>query len=837
MGGTSRFISLFATPFPTLLNHLRRPSLLHLRRFPSASRRFTVYSHAHISPLSPINSSQQQQQFHAQPINNSNNPLNSSSSCFISHPWPEWCSFISVLTANGQLAPAVEDSFVAYEELSDDFVRAASVCLTFARERPDLIGSLSRRDIEIVVSNGTPFLFKAALETARRMRAFLGIGGSTVLDCDNANTSDLMKYILSYASKPTVSSENNSLYGRELIESSCRNLLLELVEVSCGTPAVNLPSPEQYQFSGRYGQTPRPIRQNLVMKRGDWICQRCNFMNFARNNKCLECEEPRPRRQLTGGEWECPQCYFFNYGRNVVCLKCDFGRPAGVSLGTTHSSSATGFNGNSAYANGIDPRLAENEEKAQRWFSKVSQMNNASDIDSAAADEDFPEIMPLRKGENKFVVSTRKTPLERRLANSQYNMNLGNNVIPEGETLTGAANNIIDTSMKQNMDQTSRTSYSDMFDKKNQTSVMDEKVNEKAGIFHSPETSHQTSSASVGNDFGTSVEKLESNRPFSKDKEREQAEKSASWFKKIAELHDVKDLPSAISDDDFPEIMPMRKGENRFVVSKKKDRSLTSPMYKRQVAMEQANNSSFVPFVPFPPGYFAKKDTQQADNADSSSVSRVETSSISSSKTYSETADVEKTHQKSDDPGYKFTDMNTVQRTDDRFTSSRFASSNFSGDQGFPHIGNIGETSLASDASSTDSSGSRNSVKDDVSPSETGGVGSPQLPGNQNIRSGWSGKSLEGSAVKEPDPLDMSEEAKAERWFRRVAQIKDISELSQIPDEDFPSIMPMRKGVNRFVVSKRKTPLERRLTSTQYRRNLPVVSSDPIKRESDNSEK
>lgn len=83
-----------------------------------------------------------------------------------------------------------------------------------------------------------------------------------------------MKYILSYASKPTVSSEKNSLYSRELIESSCRNLLLELVEVSCGTPAVNLPSPEQYQFSGRYGQTPRPIRQNLVMKRGDWICQK-----------------------------------------------------------------------------------------------------------------------------------------------------------------------------------------------------------------------------------------------------------------------------------------------------------------------------------------------------------------------------------------------------------------------------------------------------------------------------------------------------------------------------------------------------------------------------------
>ncbi|MCD7468681.1 hypothetical protein HAX54_007078 [Datura stramonium] len=178
MGGTSRFISLLAAPFPTLLNHLRHPSLLHFRRLACRSRRLTVYSHAHISALSPINSSKQQ--FHAQPINN-NSPLNSSASTsFTSHPWPEWHSFISVLTGNDQLASTVEDSFVAYEELSNDFVRAASLCLAFARERPNLIGLLSRRDIEAVVSNGTPFLFKAALETARRMRAFLGIDGSNV---------------------------------------------------------------------------------------------------------------------------------------------------------------------------------------------------------------------------------------------------------------------------------------------------------------------------------------------------------------------------------------------------------------------------------------------------------------------------------------------------------------------------------------------------------------------------------------------------------------------------------------------------------------------------------
>lgn len=495
-------------------------------------------------------------------------------------------------------------------------------------------------------------------------------------------------------------------------------------------------------------------------------------------------------------------------------------------------------------------------------------------MDSAAADEGFPEIMPLRKGENKFVVSTRKAPLERRLVNIQYKRNFGNSGIPEGNTLTGGAHGILDSSMKQNMDQISGTSSkgnaadknsesaihyngkgsnyvpfvplpTDMFKKKNQTSVMDEEVKEEVGVSHIPEVSHQTCSASLGNDLGKFMENLQSNCPLGEDKEREQA-RSDGWSKKTAELHDVEDLQSAISGDEFPEIMPMRKGENRFVVSKKKDRSLTSPMYKRQVAMEQANKSTFVPFVPFPPGYFKKTDAQQVVITDSFSVSRVETSPTSSnsdhsrsplnpfSKTYCEEADVEKTQL--DDPG-KFTNGITARTPDDQFTSSRFVSSNFSGHQEVPCDGNSVRTSLSSDASGSDSSVSRNSVKEDVSPSETLGADSPQLLGNQIVGNGWTGKSLEGSALKEPDPLDMSEEAKAERWFRRVAQIKDISELNQIPDEDFPSIMPMRKGVNRFVMSKRKTPLERRLTSTQYRRNLPIVSSDPMKRERDDSDK
>ena len=39
---------------------------------------------------------------------------------------------------------------------------------------------LSRRDIGVIVENGTAFLFKSALDTARRMRAFLGVGVGNV---------------------------------------------------------------------------------------------------------------------------------------------------------------------------------------------------------------------------------------------------------------------------------------------------------------------------------------------------------------------------------------------------------------------------------------------------------------------------------------------------------------------------------------------------------------------------------------------------------------------------------------------------------------------------------
>ncbi|KAH6828626.1 hypothetical protein C2S53_006624 [Perilla frutescens var. hirtella] len=752
MGGATRFMILLTAPFPPL-----RPSLILLhRRISSLSitppRLHTLSSPSKLKTLAPQTASC----FHSQPINNTYAHQSSATQQqqqHHHHPWPEWTNFINILSnGQGYSAPEgdripPEDAFVVYEKLTDDFVSSAAACIAFARARPDLLGLLSRKDIEAVVSNGTPFLFKSALDTARKMRAFLGADGSNVSEADKARTIDVVKYIISYASNPAASSERNGLYSRELVDSSVRNLLHEMVTVCGGVPTGYMPA-AGHQFSGGDRHIPKTFGQNIEMKRGDWICQKCNFMNFARNIKCLECEELRPKKQLTGGEWECPQCNFFNYGRNVVCLRCDCRRPGAPLF-------------NNSYSQNIETK-----------FSPLSQSGSSDIQHPGSSNSNHVPFVPLpvdafpRRGQTSESDNVNKVPLE-----------------PINTTSSDVGNQATISSNSQGL------SWNHQFAK------------------------DSTSQTNIQNN------------------ETEQTQKSERWFQRMAELQNVKDLPSAVSDEDFPEIMPMRKGENRFVVSKKKDRSLSSPQYKRQVAMDQANNTNFVPFVPFPPGYFANKETEQHSGPDSSVKTVSETDKLNVKHGMADSSAVPRKDQNAmSSVNSQFSEtgpgVSEVARTHNRSTSStaRFAGDNLT----HPSGNTVQSSSTSHTMNSTTRPGG-------YSGSGNASGASSQPPKNENVRTGWSGTSLEGSAVKETDPLDMSEEAKAERWFKRVAQIKDISELSQIPDEDFPSIMPMRKGVNRFVVSKRKTPLERRLTSQQYRRNLPIVTNNPLKKEGDDS--
>jgi len=103
-----------------------------------------------------------------------------------------------------------------------------------------------------------------------------------VLESDRANTVDLMKFLLSYASDPYVPSEGNSLNNRNLIESSVRNLFGELFKLSYSAPGSNSFDSAQSQMAGRFGHT-KPPGQQIEMKRGDWICPRYCFFTFSFN--------------------------------------------------------------------------------------------------------------------------------------------------------------------------------------------------------------------------------------------------------------------------------------------------------------------------------------------------------------------------------------------------------------------------------------------------------------------------------------------------------------------------------------------------------------------------
>lgn len=547
----------------------------------------------------------------------------------------------------------------------------------------------------------------------------------------------------------------------------------------------------------------------------------------------------------------------------MTCLRCDCKRPEEIP-----SSRRPGIeqilNSGNINKTDIERRLAENDEKAERWFSKVSQLDDSSDLSSAIADEDFPEIMPLRKGTNRFVVSTRKTPLERRLANTQYRHLTGDEVSYKGNDSLGRVgpDKMSESAISQTLDRilgsspatsgthsppasgTSKDTWND--------SIRGESNNIGSG-FTSPDRRYSgfVPSVSASSDMSrkepTAAVWQLSNKIMNSDKlvdavpegsvpgrtgnsfradffsnqKTDEAMKGSSHpsetgSKKPAQFPGITNTDNPMPDKGSLETMPTHGKENQFTVSDKGDHSVVSPHYKRRIAIDQANNSSFIPFVPFPPNYFAKKGNQDG--------SGISTEKHEAQNSASAAAGNDK-------------------RTPPKYEENSLG---YSSQEKLGYTGQIQSSRSGGSGWNSGPAQSNNLFDDKIGNSPgafhqgaPGGGSSGSSSWNRPVESlqkvtengshGFAGKSLEGSAVTEPDPLDMSEEAKAQRWFRRVSQIKDISELSNIPDEDFPEIMPMRKGVNRFVVSKRKTPLERRLTSPQYRRNLPIVSSDPNK--------
>ncbi|XP_042456548.1 zinc finger protein VAR3, chloroplastic-like [Zingiber officinale] len=289
-------------------------------------------------------------------------PLNTKEPPSSSHPWPEWERFIDKLSANGYFEPSTSvvpsgdvDGSATYGPAEMEVNRVKNACLKFARERFDIFSSLPREDIQAIVEHGCPNVFRKAVNSAKRLRAYLRLDEGAVCSvcdlrgsCDKAyiipvdgegpRTVDVVRILLSYAINPKQFCVSESSPVKEHIQKSARSLLFELIKLSDTPidssilkPVVKLPTPKETfpKFNRDQNRA-----SNIEMKQGDWLCPNCNFLNFARNLRCLECKEDGPKRvkmdsgnEMKKGDWNCPKCEFMNFARNRKCFRCQEQRP------------------------------------------------------------------------------------------------------------------------------------------------------------------------------------------------------------------------------------------------------------------------------------------------------------------------------------------------------------------------------------------------------------------------------------------------------------------------------------------------------------------------------
>uniref|UniRef100_A0A7N0VHC0 RanBP2-type domain-containing protein n=1 Tax=Kalanchoe fedtschenkoi TaxID=63787 RepID=A0A7N0VHC0_KALFE len=269
------------------------------------------------------------------------------------HPWPEWIAFVDRLKSKGYIMPGKESEEEG-ESVDDggiykDMRALDAPCHSFARDRYDIFKSLSKKDIQTIVGNGCPNLNRKPVNSAKRLRAYVGLEEGDVCgscnlrgSCDRAyvmlkesegaaRTVDVVRILLMYALDPSLIGGEVKLPRISLLEDSAKRLLSELVELSETVPeppAVQpvIKAPKLKEQSKSFVDDVRT--QNAEFKRGDWMCPKCNFLNFYRNKRCLKCEEDGPRLsapidELKKGDWLCPECNYMNFARNTQCLKCE----------------------------------------------------------------------------------------------------------------------------------------------------------------------------------------------------------------------------------------------------------------------------------------------------------------------------------------------------------------------------------------------------------------------------------------------------------------------------------------------------------------------------------
>ena len=92
----------------------------------------------------------------------------------------------------------------------------------------------------------------------------------------------------------------------------------------------SLPKPHnpQLYFGNKKQFSNNKRNQNVPFKKGDWMCSKCNNLNFSFRDICKNCPNSRPQkknrenRQDYNDDWICPKCSNLNFSFREVCKIC-----------------------------------------------------------------------------------------------------------------------------------------------------------------------------------------------------------------------------------------------------------------------------------------------------------------------------------------------------------------------------------------------------------------------------------------------------------------------------------------------------------------------------------
>ncbi|GJM96361.1 hypothetical protein PR202_ga13188 [Eleusine coracana subsp. coracana] len=200
------------------------------------------------------------------------------------HPWPEWDEFLDKLRAKGYferpapatgastgegaadgevVAAAAENAVASVDTYPfKDLNRVKNACLKFARERYDLL-----KIFKLLFQCGCPNIFRKPVNSAKRLRQFVQV-------------------------------EERDACGACKFRGSCDKayrIITPEEEVEAKTVDVVriLKSKESVaKAQGSVGKGRKAAETE--MKRGDWLCPKCCFLNFRRNKVCKKCDHDCP---------------------------------------------------------------------------------------------------------------------------------------------------------------------------------------------------------------------------------------------------------------------------------------------------------------------------------------------------------------------------------------------------------------------------------------------------------------------------------------------------------------------------------------------------------------